>query len=110
MRSARTARYFQASSFFKRIKSAFKEVFEHPVGRPAKKAVITVVGVVVTLLGIALIILPGPAFLLIPVGLGILAIEYPSARKWLRKFQHWMTVSAKKADDLVDRFKRKGRA
>lgn|GEM_PF-1100073 len=90
-------------TFKQRVMRSFKEVFNHPAGRPAKKAVITVVGILITLLGFALIILPGPAFLLIPVGLAILALEYPSARKWLRKFQHWMTVSAKKADDFFAR-------
>ncbi|TQV89638.1 PGPGW domain-containing protein [Aliikangiella coralliicola] len=88
----------RVEAFKQRVKQSFAEVFDNPVGRPAKKAIITVVGVFVTLLGLLLIILPGPAFLLIPIGLGILAIEYPSARKWLRKFQHWLTVSAKKAD------------
>lgn len=90
-----------------RIKAVFQEVLKSPFARPAKKAVLTVAGVVITLLGIALIILPGPAFLLIPVGLGILAIEYPIARKWLRKFQRWMTVSAKKADEFFERRKAK---
>ena len=84
--------------FKHRIKNAFTEVFDSPLGRPAKKAIITVVGVTITLLGVLLIILPGPASLLIPVGLAILALEYPIARKWLRKFQHLLSVSAKKAD------------
>lgn len=91
-------RRYASRSLKNRIKNAFAEVLNHPAGRPAKKAVITVVGVILTLLGIALIILPGPAFLLIPIGLAVLAIEYPGARKWLRKFQRWMTVSAAKAD------------
>ena len=89
----------QVEAFRRRVKQSFNDVFDSPVGRPAKKAVITVVGVFITLLGILLIILPGPAFLLIPVGLGILAIEYPIARKWLRKCQRWMTILARKADN-----------
>ena len=35
-------------------------------------------------LGIALIVLPGPAFLVIPGGLAILAIEIFWAKRWLR--------------------------
>ena len=89
----------RVKAFKERVKNAFRDVFDNPVGRPAKKAVITVVGVIVTLVGFMLIILPGPAFLLIPIGLGILALEYPIARKWLRKFQHWLSISARKADD-----------
>jgi len=89
----------RVKAFKERVKNAFRDVFDNPVGRPAKKAIITVVGVIVTLVGFALIILPGPASLLIPVGLGILALEYPIARKWLRKFQSWLSRSARKADD-----------
>ena len=100
-------RRYASRSLKSRIKNAFFEVFEHPVGRPAKKAVITVAGVLLTVLGFALIILPGPAFLLIPIGLAVLAIEYPVARKWLRKFQRWMTISAAKADDYFAKRKAK---
>ena len=98
---------YRPENFKSRVKCSFREVFDNPVARPAKKAVLTVVGVFVTLLGFALIILPGPAFLLIPVRLAILAIEYPIARKWLRKFQRWMTISAKKADEFFERRKAK---
>jgi tellurite resistance protein TerC len=37
------------------------------------------------LIGVALLVLPGPAFVVIPVGLAILATEYAWARRWLRK-------------------------
>jgi uncharacterized protein (TIGR02611 family) len=49
-----------------------------------KRIVIGVVGGTVLALGIALIVLPGPAFLVIPAGLAILAIEFAWARRWLR--------------------------
>jgi hypothetical protein len=32
-----------------------------------------------------MIVLPGPAFIVIPLGLGILSIEFAWARRWLRK-------------------------
>jgi len=89
--------------FINRVKNAFSEVFDTPLGRPAKKAIITVVGVFITLLGVLLIILPGPASLLIPAGLAILALEYPIARKWLRKFQTLLSASAKKADEFFSK-------
>jgi hypothetical protein len=94
-----------AENFKQRVFQAFSDVFDNPVGRPAKKAIITVVGVVVTLLGLILIVLPGPASLLIPVGLAILSLEYPIARKWLRKFQAILSASAKKADAFFARRK-----
>ncbi|MBV1910558.1 MAG: PGPGW domain-containing protein [Kangiellaceae bacterium] len=92
-------------SFMQRIKRAFTEVFDNPVGRPAKKAIITVVGVFVTLLGVVLFVLPGPGVLFVILGLGILALEYPKARTWLKKFQNILSASAKKADDFFARRK-----
>ena len=49
-----------------------------------KRIVVTVVGGTVLALGIALIVLPGPAFIVMPAGLAILAIEFAWARRWLR--------------------------
>lgn len=49
----------------------------------AKRAVIAIVGGTVLLIGIALVVLPGPAFVVIPVGLAILASEFLWARKLL---------------------------
>jgi len=50
-----------------------------------KRVVVSVVGATVLLIGIALIVLPGPAFIVIPIGLAILATEYAWARRWLGK-------------------------
>jgi len=50
-----------------------------------KRVIVSVVGATVLLIGIALLILPGSAFIVIPVGLAILASEYAWARRWLRK-------------------------
>jgi tellurite resistance protein TerC len=47
--------------------------------------IVSVVGATVLLIGVALVVLPGPAFVVIPVGLAILATEYAWARRWLRK-------------------------
>jgi uncharacterized protein (TIGR02611 family) len=53
--------------------------------RSARRIVIGVVGLTAVLVGIALLVLPGPAFLVIPIGLGILAIEFEWARRLLRR-------------------------
>jgi uncharacterized protein (TIGR02611 family) len=50
-----------------------------------RRVIVSVVGATVLLLGIALLVLPGPAFIVIPVGLAILATEYAWARRWLIK-------------------------
>ncbi|MGH8646792.1 MAG: PGPGW domain-containing protein, partial [Gammaproteobacteria bacterium] len=49
-----------------------------------RRIVVGVVGATVLLLGIAMIVLPGPAFIVIPIGLAILGIEFTWARHWLR--------------------------
>jgi tellurite resistance protein TerC len=50
-----------------------------------RRVIVSVVGATVLLIGIALLVLPGPAFVVIPVGLAILATEYAWARRWLKK-------------------------
>ncbi len=53
--------------------------------RLAKRIVVVVIGSTVTLIGVALIVLPGPAFIVIPIGLSILATEFLWAKRWLEK-------------------------
>jgi tellurite resistance protein TerC len=53
--------------------------------RIVKRVIVSVIGATVLLIGIALLVLPGPAFIVIPVGLAILATEYAWARRWLKK-------------------------
>ena len=57
------------------------------VPRPVKRAIITVIGGTVLSLGLVMIIAPGPAFLVVPLGLAILAIEFVWARRWLRRLK-----------------------
>ena len=58
-----------------------------PTLRMAKRIVVAIIGGTVTLLGIALIVLPGPAFIVIPIGLSILATEFLWAKRWLQKIR-----------------------
>ncbi len=51
--------------------------------RFARRLVVGFFGLTVMLVGVALLVLPGPAFIVIPVGLGILGIEFAWARRWL---------------------------
>lgn len=48
---------------------------------------IAVGGGTVLAMGIAMIVLPGPAIIVIPVGLVILATEFAWARRWIRSAQ-----------------------
>ena len=62
-----------------------------------KRVVIAVVGGTVVVLGIVLIVLPGPAFLVIPAGLAILAIEFAWAKRWIRSARALMPRPSKDA-------------
>lgn len=52
--------------------------------KTARKIVVGVIGFTVIIIGIALLVLPGPAFVVIPAGLAILALEFAWARHWLK--------------------------
>lgn len=45
-----------------------------------RKLFIAIIGGTILLIGVALIVLPGPAFIVIPIGLAILATEFAWAR------------------------------
>jgi tellurite resistance protein TerC len=53
----------------------------------ARRIAVAVIGGSVVLVGIAMIVLPGPAIVVIPLGLGILGLEFAWARHWLRKLK-----------------------
>jgi tellurite resistance protein TerC len=55
--------------------------------RQVKRLVIAIVGSTVLLIGVAMIVLPGPAIVVIPVGLGILATEFAWARRILNRIK-----------------------
>ena len=55
------------------------------VWRGARKLGIALLGATVVLVGVAMVVLPGPALIVIPVGLGILGIEFAWARRLHRE-------------------------
>jgi hypothetical protein len=65
----------------------------------AQRLVIAVIGATVVLVGIAMIFLPGPAFIVIPTGLAILGIEFAWARRWL----HALKRKAQRAFNSLNR-------
>ncbi|CAI8917250.1 PGPGW domain-containing protein [Methylocaldum szegediense] len=66
----------------------------------ARRVVIGVVGTSIVLIGVALIVLPGPAFLMIPLGLAILGIEFAWARHWLRIVKRRVQSLKDSAEDI----------
>lgn len=63
--------------------------------RWARRIAVAVVGGTVLAIGVALIVLPGPAFVVIPLGLAILGAEFAWARYWLRRVKQ-------RSADLLD--------
>jgi len=57
----------------------------------ARRIVVAVIGTSVLLIGIAMIVLPGPAIIVVPLGLGILGLEFAWARFWLRRLRETAT-------------------
>ena len=55
--------------------------------RRARRIVIAIFGGTVVLIGILMLVLPGPAIVVIPAGLAILSLEFAWARRWLRKIK-----------------------
>ena len=50
-----------------------------------RKTIVAVIGSTVVLFGLVLIILPGPAIVVVPLGLAILATEFAWARRLVRR-------------------------
>lgn len=64
----------------------------------ARKVIVSVIGGTIVCFGITLLVLPGPAFIVIPIGLAVLATEFVWAKKLL--------IRAKaKASELAQRMK-----
>ena len=64
--------------------------------RTARRVVIGILGTTVCLIGVALLVLPGPAFVVIPAGLAILSIEYAFAKRWLDKLRRHISATMQK--------------
>jgi tellurite resistance protein TerC len=55
--------------------------------KTARRIIVAIVGGTALLVGVAMIVLPGPATVVIPAGLAILALEFAWARRWLRRIK-----------------------
>lgn len=69
--------------------------------RLARRVAVSVVGASVLLVGVVMLVAPGPAFLVIPVGLAILSLEFAWARYWLKKLRE--TISRQTASARGER-------
>jgi hypothetical protein len=58
--------------------------------RTMRQLFVLVIGMTVVLIGVAMILLPGPGLLTIVVGLAILGIEFAWARRWMAKLRSYL--------------------
>lgn len=65
--------------------------------RVARRVVIAVIGGTIVLLGVAMLVLPGPGLLTIIGGLAILGLEFAFARRWLKRARQTTRQAADKA-------------
>jgi uncharacterized protein (TIGR02611 family) len=64
--------------------------------KQAKRIVILVVGVTLVIVGIVMIVAPGPAIVVIPLGLAVLATEFVWARRLLVRYKGYADNIAKR--------------
>ena len=71
--------------------------------RTARRIAIAIIGTTVVLLGVAMLVLPGPGILTIILGLMLLGVEFAFARRWLVRIK---STSKKAADKVRARVRR----
>lgn len=82
-----------ARDFLQRARKALRW---DEVPRVVRRVTVGIIGATILLFGIALLVLPGPAFLVIPLGLAVLATEFVWARRWVQKAREF--IRRKKKD------------
>ena len=55
-----------------------------------RKVLVLCVGGLLLAVGLAMLVLPGPAIVFIPLGLAILATEFAWAKRWLARIRGWV--------------------
>jgi tellurite resistance protein TerC len=73
----------------------------HLTYKTARRIAVLAVGSTFVLLGIVMLVTPGPGLIVIPVGLAILGLEFAWARIWLRKLRE--TISNHNANNHAGR-------
>lgn len=71
--------------------------------RAARRVAIAVIGTTVVLLGVAMLVLPGPGLLTIVGGLAILGMEFAFARRWLQRLKKETRSTVEKVKERVRR-------
>lgn len=61
--------------------------------KTARRIIVGVIGATVCLIGIIMLVTPGPAMIVLPLGLAILSIEFAFARRWLRALRQRISTT-----------------
>jgi tellurite resistance protein TerC len=76
----------------------------HLTYRTARRIAVLAVGSTVVLVGVVMLVTPGPGLVVIPVGLAILSVEFAWARLWLRKVRE--SISNQNSKNHAERAER----
>jgi uncharacterized protein (TIGR02611 family) len=79
----------------------------HPALSLATKVTVGVVGTLVVAAGVVMFVTPGPAVVVIPLGLAILATEFAFAGRWLDRARQWAHDARVKAEALDPKVRRR---
>ena len=72
----------------------------HITYKVARRIIVTLVGSTVLIIGVIMIITPGPALVFIPLGLALLGLEFAWARAWLRRLRERISAETQKNHGL----------
>ncbi len=72
---------------FDRLRSLQKGHHDRPI---YLRVLIGILGSVLLVLGVIMVVLPGPAFLFIPAGLGLLSLEFTWAQNLLIRVENYI--------------------
>jgi uncharacterized protein (TIGR02611 family) len=91
-----------APSRAQRIRESLTERRERHLQRGRLYRVLFVIaGIIVTLAGLAMLVTPGPAFVIIPIGLAMLAMEFAWAEVLLHRALEQAEVAERKAAETT---------
>lgn len=90
-----------------RLRSLHARLHANPALALATKAVVTVVGSLVVVVGVIMMVTPGPALVLIPLGLAILATEWAWAERLLKQVREQARRAKEKAESMDPKVRRR---
>ena len=84
----------------------YKQIKKLAIFKQIKKLAIFVIGISIVLIGCLLFFTPGPAIIVIPIGLAILATQFEWAKKLLEKFKKTTATISQATKDALSKKKK----